>query len=182
MDMKNTNEMPTVEWFAGLEENRRHKALRVTSMWALSLKPETLEVHLRPHVGQAMNEPVDLEILDQPLREMLERTPLELHGALLAIAEATLVAHLNRLRAQFKVGCPEAYAKAEKEHELFRPFLTGTVQRHVLTSEATRKALWDAAMGRWTPEQQQEVFNQCKQVVRSEYILTKLRSHIRFEY
>lgn len=188
MDMKTKQEMPTVEWFAGLDQDRRHKALQATAMWAMLLKPETLEIHLKPHADRAMNAPVDLEKLDQPLREILEKTPINLHGAVIAIAEATLVAHLNRLRAQFKAGCPEAYAKAEAAHKVRRPYLAGTLEQHVLASEETRSELWDAADGRgsrlvaWAPEQQQEVIKRCKQVARSEYILTKLKQHVRFEY
>ncbi|MFD1194027.1 hypothetical protein ACFQ3C_05045 [Seohaeicola saemankumensis] len=187
-NMNNTNatthEMPTVEWFASLPTDRREKALRAMAIYRMTTDPVSMELHLRPHAGDPMNEPGGLDQADAPIREMLQNTPVELHGALLVIAESTLGSHMNTARDMMGRYCPKTLHGLQAHRSAtIEPYLQGPIEKHVLSDKDACSKLWEQYMkSPATEEERQSLHGQMKMVVRTEYLLRELKNCVEFEY
>lgn len=171
--------MPSRKWFAELPNTRRDAALRGTGAWKIANDPKKHGTHLAPHRCQSAQPPVGLESTDAPIREMLEAVHIELHEALLTVAKATMDAQLFRMMKALRQFCPAQYEAQMEKRRPLEPYVDG----HLLSDEADRQNLWNAAMAQSLPTDHVETLRSVwKQVVRSEYLVSRLSVHIRSDY
>ncbi len=175
--------MPNLKWFSSLTKERRDAALRSTTLWLMSQNEEKMQLHLAPHKGDTMLKPADLDKADEPIREILEKFPVELHGALVAISEATTVSLLNRLQAALEQTCPDDFRTAKTKHELALPYLDGAIERHMMSHSHLRDELWGNAMASaGSDEALQALATLWRKLARNEYLSRSLKAHVRYAY
>ena len=178
-NLTTTTSMPSRKWFAELPNTRRDASLRGTGAWKIANDPKKHETHLVPHRCPCAQQPVALESADAPIREMLEAVDIELHEALLTVAKATMDAQLFSMMKALRQVCPAQYEAQTEKRRPMEPYVDG----HLLSDEAERQALWNAAMMQGLcAEQADTLRSMWKQVVRSEYLVSRLSAHIRSDY